>query len=395
MNKKYLKYVCKKNIILFIVLIAVGLLSFGTSLLNVDLLYVIRTPEGQYISTMYSRASSGLNYIFVVYAIATMFMSFKSVSYRYNKKAADCFYHLPLNRKELRRFNNLFNIGFILAAFTISYWIIIAAFGIKYAITQPMEQDGYLYAKYTYDFVYYLVAYLLIALIITFMYIYNSLFVQLGNSSLSSFIFLIFGNILVSTLPYAIFNVASKFSPYDYLPYTKSVFLHVDCFYLPFYLFSLLDATIGNLIVTAKPASFDMDANLFPTIVNCLFLLITIGIAIYYCFFVDDPSGEYNGMPGGRNKYVSILIAMPLLVTAIEQASYNQHLVYGIIFLSVTLPANVIGIYVSYAALNKSFKIRKIEWLYIAAGIVLLLIGYGLSYLEGYTAPRQYLNILF
>lgn len=397
MNKKYLKYVIKKNIVLFAVVTLLALIIFGSTILRMDIIHPTAESAGYYVKENANFTGSGLPYIFLPYTLVVLYMSFKSISFRYKKRAADCFYHLPFGRKSLRRFNNIFNICFILASFTLSFWLVIAAFGIKYAtITLPVK-DGMVYIKYYYDFTYYLVAYLLISISLVLMYLYNSFFIQMGNSFLSSLIFLIFGNLLVSGLPYAIFSIASKYSEPVYSPYTAYIFELVNGFYLPFYMYSVIDATLGGLIVGCDPVPFVSNNQLFPTILNSIVLFVVFALAIYYCFFVDDPSGEYNGIPGARNKYLSILISTPLLLAGLEQISYLYQNEFQIISLVVSLILETIVVYICYVALNKTFKIKKFEWICIGSGIAFLLIGFCLSYIPGYVPEeiRQYISIIF
>ena len=139
-----------------------------------------------------------------------------------------------------------------------------------------------------------------------------------------------------------------------------------------------------------------------PTILESIMVVIMLGLSIFYNFFVDDPSGEYSGTPGARNKYYSLIIASSFLINAISNASTRLEepaSYYSLIGIILNLILTPIVIYLIYVILNKTFKIKKYELFYIIGGFIILLIGVGLAFIPGYQRSIEgtsvYLNMIY
>lgn len=401
MNKKYLKYLTKKNLVLFLVLTILFTIIFAYELLTCHLYH----PENNgtwYRSEDVNTLGSGLLYIYYPMMAFVIFISFKANLYKYKKNSSDCFYHLPLNRKSIRRHHHLFYMVLILAIFTLSYWISIGLFGIRYVTeTAPIYTSGENAVKYVYRFGYYAAAYLPLCVIFIFAYLFNSTFIQMGNSFVTSAVFLILGTYVVSIFPTVITSLVNKYSSVEFSLYPNAFISLLTQGYLPHFPFTLVDATLGNYIVGCDHIDFK-DFNLMPTILESIMVVIMLGLSIIYNFFVDDPSGEYSGTPGARNKYYSLIIASSFLINAISNASTRLEepaSYYSLIGIILNLILTPIVIYLIYVILNKTFKIKKYELFYIIGGFIILLIGVGFAFIPGYKRSIEgtsvYLNMIY
>lgn len=312
-------------------------------------------------------------------------LPFFAEKYRYSKVSCDCFYHLPFKEKELKRIHHIFYLSYLAICFTLVYWIGILFFAIKYNSSFPNENQIKVYVS----FIYYLPIYFIVLFVALDTYVIAASFIQLGNRPLQSILFLIIGFYLLSNIGINIFNLVNKFLPpsNEYIYYQTNLFSGgLGLSSSPLLLINLLFGTFYKGLIGEEMVQFKFESA-FP-FSFCLTILVLISVfSIYYIFFVKDPSGEYCATSGARNKYVPLLLIGPAFLSSLGcmAINYSTNIDKSLALVKSFSTLIIVSIitYILYVILEKNFKIKKREFLYIGIAAFLILIGICFSFIPG------------
>ena len=281
--------------------------------------------------------------IFPTLLIPAYVIPFFNYKDQFNKNMADTINAFPANKYQINRIKILIGLVFIGALSLFLHLCCIIDAPSAYKVS-------------------YFVAFLFMVLSLAVLYLFNCTLVSLGNSLVTSLLYVGSGALLSFGVVPTIFlifgwatDITNILSMFGGAVSTEYILVQIEAGY------KLLDN-----------AGF---------VVLYIFMYLVIAAVGALAFFIKQPSGEYYGMPGERNKHHKIII-----YSAIGLAHVFIGAILGRLNISFLGPELNIAIYVSsfiwsYIVLvifNKKFKIGKIDWIVLAsvelAGILIRII---------------------
>ena len=294
-------------------------------------------------------------------------------SYRTSKKAADTFYQASYSDKTIKRARVLIGLGIVLVAVTVSFWIGALLYGVRYAVTPEQtaityrlysgeEATRYVVRSYV-NLAYLPVVYLIGIVLYSAQYFINCFLVSLGNHLIDQICTLVFGNFIlmgIVVIPnlYALSLAGmsgSAVSPilyrifyYGLGPATPMVFLQVLVNPL------LVGEGRNGLLEGAIP-------NLLIAISMYVVFAASLGVLT---MTMKDPSGEYAGKAGARNKPIALVPHGAGLLAGIGFACSGLLGITGLAILPIFLFALFAVFYYIFLSLwRRNFKLNIFDWI--------------------------------
>ena len=311
--KKVILYNLKRllpySLVVLIISAAIGV--FGL-LLGPQIMW---SPDGRYVGTYYilfgvvtSDAFMPLVTLLTMpTCLFTAFMPLLIYGYRYKRQQADLFMAAPFSESVYRRIVLTIGCLLMLASFTVSYWISVGSYFLRFATAKLPE--GYYFV--TANFIYYLPAYVLMLLGVAATYFIAAFLLGLGQDATTAIITYSMTIAAFTLLPTAIagyaevafystyytdfFNKAMTLFKFD--PFSWSSI--VETWMLP--MFRMVDA----------PNLFDVEHYQLAGYSLMLYYAGGAGCGVL-CYLLKERSGEWAGATPMRNYYVRI----PIYVTA-------------------------------------------------------------------------------
>lgn len=306
---------------------------------------------------------SGLQLVTNMMMIPVCVIPFFVFSHRFDKNAADAYKAFPAPKRKITRTKILIGGAFILALTIITYWSFVGILGARYAATPIVEtMRGYQYNRYTYYFIWYLPAFFYIVLSVLTSYAFSCTLVSFGNNGLSSFIYLVAGNIILYIGIYSLM--------YSFVYLNVNIKTGSDLYYMfrggnnawfgtHIGRVDFISETFHDLVTQNKILTNESFFSLGRMIGYFSFMAeIAIGVL---CFFVKEPSGEYYGAPGARKElhktiiYAGMAVGLLAIADALSYGwNFNASDILMIMIVSVV-------IYFTMVIFDKRFNLSKIE----------------------------------
>ena len=390
MTKKYLPTLLKE----WIPLIAISFFliitpPFITSI-NYDFYQVL--PYRNYQSVGREISLSVLSVVISSTILAALFALFVE-NYRFKRIKTDFYYSAPFKEKELRRIRTLTALALLLIIFTLSYWLPLALYYVRYGLAEPPTIDTaasgnmYVIKERMVDPLWLLLGYLSSAVLLSSSFFFSSFLVRLGNSLTSSVLLLLGGSIAFAAFFPALalwlsIPINSKLGgdQIDFVPLAFQTYgvsapgFNFAAFFLGPILYgnNLPAGSIYDKIVTnpAYLASF---------IVSLLISIALGAFSAYTLFSKEDPSGEWSEQPGSHQKWAKALLFVALSVIALMTSIMGcagsgtiSALTFGIYFALAIFFAALQ--YIVYLLYEKKASLSKSSWIFfgVSQGISLL-----------------------
>lgn len=358
MSKKYALYQLKQWLPIIGVSFAFLAIFFWIQMGTMNITY---PTSSEYTDTDYyvNRISTGLYYIIIPVSILTLVLPFAVYDYRFKKNRADTFLQVPMNERELKRTRLLLGLCVLEAIFTFVYWIGVLILAVRAStITLASGYD----AVNEFRFTGYLYVYLIMLVVVAADFFIHCYLTQLGNNVSDSVLYLLLGEFVLACLifcpvTYFYLGLGVGFSAY-FTEFNFSMLMPIAL---------IMNAFDGFVRGTSQFISLSASGEFFSVIG---FILIGGGTA-FLDFYVRDPSGEYYGSNGERNKFIGYLPHLAAFLGGIVLFTLGFYLaVLIIIYLLWALVYYIILVF-----LNRSFKLKKqnlIPFLAISAVVLVL-----------------------
>ena len=368
MLKQYIRYQIRKWLPLLLVFVLYATFSTLISGLSLGVARYCGTPNAS-------------TYTGEQIVIAMLLPSFSSLfilpffvySYRTSKKAVDTFYQAAYADKTIRRTRILIGLGIVLATITVSFWLGTALYGLRYAAT-PAEQaitstgssasTTYILRNYV-NFAYMPLAYLVGVLLFSGQYFINCYLVSLGNHLIDQICTVLFGNFILAGI--VVMPTLYALS----LTWTQ---LNSD-FFRPFFYYGLGPVTpilflailVNPLVVGEGPSGLLDDS--VPHLAIAISLYVVFAAVIGVLVMKEkDPSGEYAGKAGPRNKAIAFIPHVAGLLAGIAFSCTGLLGIGRVLVIPIFLFA-IFGVfyYITLSLWRRNFKLNKLDWICFAS----------------------------
>ena len=368
MLKQYIRYQIRKWLPLLLVFVLYATFSTLISGLSLGLARYYGTPNAS-------------TYTGDQIVIAMLLPSFSSLfilpffvySYRTSKKAVDTFYQAAYADNTIRRTRILIGLGIVLATITVSFWLGTALYGLRYAAT-PAEQaitstgssasTTYILRNYV-NFAYMPLAYLVGVLLFSGQYFINCYLVSLGNHLIDQICTVLFGNFILAGI--VVMPTLYALS----LTWTQ---LNSD-FFRPFFYYGLGPVTpilflaiLVNPLVVGEGPSGLLDGSV-PHLAIAISLYVVFAAVLGVLVMKEkDPSGEYAGKAGPRNKAIAFIPHVAGLLAGIAFSCTGLLGIGRVLVIPIFLFA-IFGVfyYITLSLWRRNFKLNKLDWICFAS----------------------------
>ncbi len=368
MLKQYIRYQIRKWLPLLLVFVLYATFSTLISGLSLGVARYYGTPNAS-------------TYTGEQIVIAMLLPSFSSLfilpffvySYRTSKKAVDTFYQAAYADKTIRRTRILIGLGIVLATITVSFWLGTALYGLRYAAT-PAEQaitstgssasTTYILRNYV-NFAYMPLAYLVGVLLFSGQYFINCYLVSLGNHLIDQICTVLFGNFILAGI--VVMPTLYALS----LTWTQ---LNSD-FFRPFFYYGLGPVTpilflaiLVNPLVVGEGPNGLLDGSV-PHLAIAISLYVVFAAVLGVLVMKEkDPSGEYAGKAGPRNKAIAFIPHVAGLLTGIAFSCTGLLGIGRVLVIPIFLFA-IFGVfyYIALSLWRRNFKLNKLDWICFAS----------------------------
>lgn len=368
MLKQYIRYQIRKWLPLLLVFVLYATFSTLISGLSLGIARYYGTPNAS-------------TYTGDQIVIAMLLPSFSSLfilpffvySYRTSKKAVDTFYQAAYADKTIRRTRILIGLGIVLATITVSFWLGTALYGLRYAAT-PAERTIaptgsssdtiYIIRNYV-NFAYMPLAYIVGVLLFSGQYFINCYLVSLGNHLIDQICTVLFGNFILAGI--VVMPTLYALS----LTWTQ---LNSD-FLRPFFYYGLGPVTpilflailVNPLVVGEGPSGLLDDS--VPHLAIAISLYVVFAAVLGVLVMKEkDPSGEYAGKAGPRNKAIAFIPHVAGLLAGIAFSCTGLLGIGRILVIPIFLFA-IFGVfyYITLSLWRRNFKLNKLDWICFAS----------------------------
>ena len=377
--KAYIKGFILRYLPLYIITGVVAFTSFLTIVLDNYGSYSVYCNTDAGYKACYPLVSSSSLYLllafiplFIVTTIAPLFVN----TYRYHIKSVDTYYQVKDGEKKIRYINNLVTIIMIISIYTAVFLTFLLLLFIKQSSMNGREVvNGYTTTYYyMYNYGYYFLAYLIIAVTCFINYFISYYFVSRSNNLVNSMLVLATGHISLAmvfvTLIYYPYIYALKYGASGYLsPWVigvhsaspVSIYIAIIHIFMP-----LIDPHYGGSYISNGDFSGAYQIAMLAISISSFIFIAVYSIVKF--IKEDTLSGEYAGKPYGRSKMQNIIFhiafgsvgiwigGMISLIRAFSSAaSFISTFMVMVSFLATY--------YVLFSLLNRNFKITKQSFL--------------------------------
>ena len=375
MNKKYIRWQIKNWLpMFFIILFFLGII-FILTMMNI--------PFGRGANNK-EDLSAGLLSFSIPLFIVSLILPLAVYSDQVRENQADAFNQTPFKGNGLRKIRIFLALIIFLIAATLVFWFAILVFSIRQMTA--VSSETVTYVRYNYQ--YYLCAYLFLIVEAALSYFTSCFFVSLGNTVINQVILLIGGEVILGFFLQFIIMYIGSFAklPADFKDMSYYSF-YLDCNFLSPLL--LAQSYFDSLITTGAVSV--LESTKFTYLITSMVIFNVAGIAsLVYLLLVRDPSGEYSGKAGPRNKFIPYIIHLSFFFGInlfVSQLLFFITSVFGFTQFLVSFLMSGLGYYLVLALFYKTFRISKKEWttMLVVLGLCLILF----SIRNGVVAPRN------
>ena len=319
-------------------------------------------------------------------SIFAIVMPFFVYSYRFTRIGGDTYYQLPFKEKQFKNIRVLTGLVAVLAVFVVAFLIGFTMYTILY-YQAPMTKDfGYDYTleKAIINPPVALLAFVSFLVLCSGVYFVTCAAVSLTNKLPSAMIFTAVVHCLLGFTVVAFTAYISEFSTAG-----SSLLSDVglaSMFAAPNFLgMNLLPMQFGYGTMfcpeTDNYSLFDtitiqlsrsQNSPVLGTLIGMgIFDILVFGGATYLTLFSDEPSGEYNGVNGTRNKYLNFVIYATSILMALGTTSLLRSSIFVYALLVVLYIA---GLYVTTSIFLGTFKVGRYHAIFIAGSGFLMIL---------------------
>lgn len=313
----FIKYQLKKLAPLFIVL---GVICFAFGILANTSLFKYTS---NYIST---------SLLFPTLLIPTYILPFFVFKDYFNKNMADTVNSFPANNNQINRVKILIGLIFLVSLSTFLHLCSILLNPSSYKVS-------------------YFVAFLFSLLSLSILYLMNCTLVSLGNTVVSSILYVIAGGMILGGFIPTLFVIFGWET--DLLSIISAFGGAVGSEYV------ILQIELGKNLMS----------NALYIVLFVLIYLVQVGVGVL-SFFTKEPSGEYYGAPGARNKYYKFIIYGAIGLSHVFINAAVARIVGNSVPTDLNLTLYLVMFIYSYIAIvlfDKKFKISKYDWIILGS----------------------------
>lgn len=372
MNKKYILYLLKTYLPLFVITFFILALPLIVDLSTCKLTYY---PDSQPFYASRSPFISG-SYTALVGIASVMASAYPLFveSYRFSKKNADFSYPLPFKNNSHRLHRSLCFILVFLSIFSLAYWLPLSIYYIR--VNNVVLEEGEALREVASSLMLF-VSYLYILPFLFAQFYISTFFVRLGNNWVSSILLTVAGNILLMlSIPSIGIWIQCIIGPSDSVAISFYEFLFFST-YGPGQLVISYLLLFSNAINYGKFGPFSMDST-FAAISVGLIIEIALGaLSFIFLYKVKDPSGEYSGSKGSYKKGgIYILMAAMILISFLLGTVIGNFTDWTIIivFTAIFTIFISVGFYISFLLFEKTPKLSSKAWICFAIAVSSLII---------------------
>jgi hypothetical protein len=329
---------------------------------------------------------------FILSLIVAIILPLYVFSYRYGKKQADFYSQLPLGNRTYRRFRLLTTLSYYLIAEFLSFLLAIAVLSIRQASAPaPVHENVYMvffpYGR--------LVLFELLMLAFTALtYFISAFFCSLGNNLVTSAISLGVGFLALYVLIPGVALWIQAF--HGDMGFLDKYPIETLAGFSPIFFMILIGSHYKAAVGRMQYSSIDEGLRItdpFCYILCIAYFLLAVG-AVVYLMLRKEPSGEYSGSFGPRNRIIlhffygsAFLIFLPNYTMGGTGA-----LIYSVRFLNsaylLTLAFSLlIPFYLLQCAYYRTFRLSRTNWILFAIyGGADILVTVVLSFISNATA---------
>ena len=377
MLKQYIRYQIRKWLPLLLVFVLYATFSTLISGLSIGLAKYYSNPNAS------TYTGDQIVTLMLLPSFSSLFiLPFFVYSYRTSKKAVDTFYQAAYADKTIRRTRILIGLGIVLATITVSFWLGTALYGLRYAAT-PAERvitttgsstsTMYILRNYV-NFAYMPLAYLVGVLLFSGQYFINCYLVSLGNHLIDQICTVLFGNFILA-------GIVVMPTLYVLSLATVGGAQINDDFFRPFY-YGLGPATpilflaiLVNPLVVGEGPNGLLDGSV-PHLVIAISLYVVFAAVLGVLVMKEkDPSGEYAGKAGPRNKAIAFIPHVAGLLVGIAFSCTGLLGIGRILVIPIFLFA-LFGVfyYIILSLWRRNFKLNKLDWICFASVVSFCLV---------------------
>ncbi len=310
--------------------------------------------------------------------IASMALPFITFAYQRKRVRADFYYQLPLKKKAFRRNSLLISLIILLSAITIIYWVGIIIIAAKQNQAN-LADEYFVNHQFHYNFLLFIPYYFYLIIGIGLNFFISSFFVSLGTRTIDSILYLLFGQIFIAFIVFALlFNVWGfmKFSINDSNQEMLNVMTATPS---PSWLETIRGTVLFCEYITRGYVNLELSEFVTRIVCTSFYLLLGGFFTWYMLFFKKDPSGEYagKGVPTNLLSFIfphAFAFFVGLLISSVgELASIS---------LILSIPSTIMSLvmwgvtYYFYMVLvNGGFHFSKKNWIAYGgvAGVTLIM----------------------
>ena len=251
---------------------------------------------------------------------------------QFNKNMADTVNAFPANKYQINRIKILIGVVFIAALSTFLHLCCILINPSEYRIS-------------------YFLAFLFSVLSLCVLYLLNCTLVSLGNTFVSSFLYVLSGCIILFGFIPTLFLIFGWETDITGIISTFGGVISAE--------YVLIQIEIGQRIIS----------NTGYIVLFIFIYLVQIGIGAL-SFFIKQPSGEYYAVPGARNKYHKSIIYAAIGLVHVLVGSFLGRFHISYISADITITIYIVLFIWSYIVIvifDKKFKITKYDWIILGS----------------------------
>lgn len=344
--RNILTYYFKKRLPLFIVVLAISLLSTIVYLISTTL---VRKESN---SSYFRISDNGMIYLSIILLILCIFYSIFEFSFKMKRTSCDLFYSLPIKRRSLFIAKYIVGLTQLLLLFIANFIVVLI-----FAIANFAGKEFYNATTdviFTYNFGYYFMFFGVMLVIATLLYSWFVFFFTRCNTTIDGLINMALSSTLICSVLIAIMTFITKINNDNY--YIFSNYL-TGSEYIPF---------VSIFIIVTKiyyaSIGFNVDApNILPIVITWTLCLASL---VLFILFSEKERAENTFEIS--DSYFSYKVFLPTMIIALlAQCELS----------AFTFVAVIVGGYIGYVIYNRHFKLRKNDWLIfiISSGVGFIL----------------------
>lgn len=376
--KSYLRYYLKNRlplfIIIFSILLVVGVFS-ASGLSFVE--QVLQASSSVYSS--YEPTDAGISPLVFAVCVIMLILPFFNMGNRYSLARTDMFRQTAQNKKAYRYVEHGISIGFVLAAYTISFALFLLIAVIKnYAQPIPENTNMYHYYRVIFNYGPYFFVYLLTLLFAIGNYFITYFFASRSNNFINSLILVVLGQVFLGSFCVLFAEMGGTRENYFmYLPCANACVSFGPLF---------LDARYTNWIIYGDKSYTDVffrnyftgnETEIILTTMSSFIVFFTVAITGAVFFFAEkEQSGEWAGKPDTSDAWQDVLynLFVGTFMTWMFY-SYLKNWYYDTgLAMAISFVVTIAVYYTLYGLLRRNFKPKQYQIIAMVCTMVMVII---------------------